>query len=66
MTWEVSRPARGQIERLIVARDRCLTARDRAEDKDMRTFWTHSARHFEMALGLGGTAGAMRGKGEKR
>ena len=37
---------------LTAARERCLTARDKAQDPDMRTYWNHCARHFEIHIGV--------------
>ena len=45
-------PSHAHIDRLTTARERCLTARDAAQDPDMRLYWTHCARHFETQLGV--------------
>jgi hypothetical protein len=45
-------PSHTHSDRLTTARERCLTARDAACDPDMRLYWTHCVRHFEIQLGV--------------
>ena len=49
----ISRPrvSHRLTETLIASRERCLLARDRAHDADMRTYWRQCAAHFETLLG---------------
>ena len=44
-------PRSHSFDTLVAARERCLAARDRAHDSDMRSFWLQCARHFQMQLG---------------
>ena len=46
-------------ERYTTARERCLTARDRAQDEEMRLYWLHCAKHFEFQMGVRDGLGAF-------